>query len=363
MTLPAVSQPAPYWSLTEVPWLAGRGRLSQSIHLEERAPSGLVFATIAIMALMVGGFLTWASLTYLGEVASASGEITSVGTVRRIQHLEGGIVAAIRVREGDQVEAGAPLIELEQGTSLPELEQMQGRLASLDAQRAQLLAFRNGAGGASIMPAGRFEAMALSQAELLGRKRAAIRAQEALLEEQVRQRRTERETLLVQSARVQDQLDLIGEQVSTRSGLVDKGLSARMGLLDLQREQARVRASKAEVDGQAARAEIAIREAEARIAELLTRSHKEVAEELAKNEADSAELRETMARASDRVQRLVIRAPVAGTVKGLQTETIGGVIAPGSTVMELIPRGCRSSLRRGCRPRISASSIGAIRPR
>jgi multidrug resistance efflux pump len=240
---------------------------------------------------------------------------------------------------------------------------MQGRLASLDAQRAQLLAFRNGAGGASIMPAGRFEAMALSQAELLGRKRAAIRAQEALLEEQVRQRRTERETLLVQSARVQDQLDLIGEQVSTRSGLVDKGLSARMGLLDLQREQARVRASKAEVDGQAARAEIAIREAEARIAELLTRSHKEVAEELAKNEADSAELRETMARASDRVQRLVIRAPVAGTVKGLQTETIGGVIAPGSTVMELIPRGCRSSLRRGCRPRISASSIGAIRPR
>jgi adhesin transport system membrane fusion protein len=126
-------------------------------------------------------------------------------------------------------------------------------------------------------------------------------------------------------------------QVATRAGLVEKSLAPRKGLLDLQREQVRVRAQLSEVDGQAIRAERAISEAEARIPELLARTAKDVAEEIAKNEAESIELRANVARAQDRVERLVIRAPVQGTVKGLQTETIGGVIQAGSTVLEVIP--------------------------
>src|SRR5437016_5887652 len=96
-------------------WLAGRGRLAQSIRLEESGPGRISVLAIVILTAMLGLFLIWSSLTHLGEIAPASGEITPVGSVKRVQHLEGGIVAAIYTHEGDLVDEGQVLMELESG--------------------------------------------------------------------------------------------------------------------------------------------------------------------------------------------------------------------------------------------------------
>jgi adhesin transport system membrane fusion protein len=337
MTGSVAHSTSPFPNLRDIAWISGQGHLAQSIKLEEQPPRRLVTASIAVLVLAVVGFVTWAALTHIGEVASASGEVTPVGTVRRVQHLEGGIVAAFHVHEGDHVTAGQPLVELEPGMTQPELAQFRARLAALDLQRAQLLAFQNGEIAEPLMLRGSFSRLATAESDLLKRKRAAVKAQEALLLEQVEQRRAELQSLRLQSEKIQEQLALVGEQVATRAGLVEKRLSPRMGLLDLQRDQARVRAQLAEVDGQAIRAERAIAEAEARIPELLARTDKDVAEGLTKNEAEAVEVRESIRRSEDRVTRLTVRSPVEGVVKGLQTETVGGVIQPGSTILEVIP--------------------------
>jgi adhesin transport system membrane fusion protein len=130
-----------------------------------------------------------------------------------------------------------------------------------------------------------------------------------------------------------------------------------MGLLDLKREQSRVQTQLVEIEGQISRSTRAIAEAQARVPELKTRTQRDTAEELAKLESELAEVRESMLRAQDRVERLTIRSPVRGTAKGLQTETIGGVVAPGSTVMEIIPSGVAMVVE----ARIQTKDIGFVK--
>ena len=88
----------------ETSWLIGRGRLAQSLLLEESGPSRLTRAAALVIGSMVLALIAWASVTEITEVAVASGEVLPDGSVKRIQHLEGGIVEEIRVREGDLVE-------------------------------------------------------------------------------------------------------------------------------------------------------------------------------------------------------------------------------------------------------------------
>ncbi len=351
--VPAV---APFWSRSDLAWRPGQGRLAQSIELEEAAPRPLVVATVAVLVAAVALFVAWAAVTPIGEVATASGDVAPTGTVRRIQHLEGGIVSAVRVREGETVEAGQVLLELDGAGIQPELQQLRTRLAALTLQHAQLAAYRSGETPPEAAdPA--YGRLATAQNDLLRDKRAAFEAQRVLLGEQLLQRRAELASIRSQVATAADQLRIVTEQVATRQGLVDKALSPRMNLLDLQRDQARVRSQVAEIEGQIARSERAVAEAAARMPDLVARTNREIAEDAAKVEGELAETREAVARAEDRVRRLTVRSPVRGIVKGLQTETLGGVVAPGSTLMEIIPSGVAPLVEARVQPR----DIGFVR--
>ncbi len=318
-------------------WLAGRGRLAQSIRLEEQGPGRLIRVAIAVLVATICGFLIWASLTEVGEIAPASGEVTPVGSVKRIQHLEGGIIAAINAREGDLVDEGQVLLELESGTTGPELGQLRARLAALDLQAAQLQAVGDGETPRFEATDGRFSDLAAAQETLLRNKREAVERQEAVLRQQGLQRRAELDSQMAQERNVLDQVAVLEEQISIRTQSYERGYTSRVLLLDQQRELARIKTQLAELQGQIIRSREAIAEVDARIAELRVRSQLDASQEIGKVKNDIAELRESIERAQDRVKRLTIRSPVRGTVKGLQTETIGGVIAPGSTILEVIP--------------------------
>ena len=339
-------------------WLAGRGHLAQSIRLEEKGPERLVVTTVMILAAALGIFLVWAALTTIGEVAPASGEVTPVGSVKRVQHLEGGIVAAINVREGDLVDQGQVLMELDNGATAPELEQMRVRLVALELQEAQLSAHSRGESSAAQSADARHSELVAAQETLLRNKKAALESQETVIRQQVQARRAEFNQQAEQAKRVREQIAILSEQITIRAGLVEKGYASRMSLMDQQRELARIQAQLAEVEGQMNRAREAIAEAEARIAELRSRNRLDASQEIGKVKSDIAELREAIERSQDRVKRLTVRSPVRGIVKGLQTETVGGVVAPGSTLLEVIPVDATLMVE----ARVQTRDIGFVHP-
>ncbi len=318
-------------------WLAGRGRLAQSIRLEEKGPPRLAELAIAILVATIVGFLLWASITEIGEIAPASGEVTPIGSVKRIQHLEGGIVSALYVHEGDLVDEGQVLLELESGTMGPELEQLRARLAGLELQKTQLHAVGNGEHPRFESSKNRFSDVAAAQETLLRMKREATDRQEAVLRQQEQQRRAELDSQTAQERNVFDQIVALEEQIRIRTETFEKGYTSRVLLLEQQRELARIKTQLAELQGQIVKSRGAIAEVEARIAELRARNQLDASQEVGKVTSDLAEVRETIGRAQNRVKRLTITSPAHGIVKGLQTETIGGVIAPGSTILEVIP--------------------------
>jgi membrane fusion protein, adhesin transport system len=321
----------------EPQWLTGRGRLAQSIRLEEQGPGRLALIAISILVGAVAGFLLWASFTEVGEIAPASGEVTPAGSVKRIQHLEGGIISAIYVRESDLVDEGQVLLELESGATSPELKQLRARYAALELQAAQLQAVANHEDIRVDPKNVRFGDLAAAQEALLRSKREAVERQEAVLHQQREQRRAEFDSQTAQEKNVLGQIAALEELIRIRTETFEKGYTSRVVLLEHQREFARINAQLAELQGQTIRSREAIGEMDARIAELHARTQLDATQEIGKVKSDIAEVREAIEKAQDRVKRLTIRSPVRGVVKGLQTETIGGVIAPGSTILEVIP--------------------------
>lgn len=118
--------------------------LAQSVILEEAGSSGLVRTAIITVCVIIVSFVVWAHLTSVDEIAVTSGEVVPTGQVQIIQHLEGGIISQILVREGDIVNAGDTVIRLDQTVATGELQQQRARLMSLDLQAERLRAMGEG---------------------------------------------------------------------------------------------------------------------------------------------------------------------------------------------------------------------------
>ena len=130
-------------------WRAGADtrqmrHLSQSAILEEVGPPRLVRVLLLLLSLSVFGFIGWAAVTELKETTKASGEVVPTGSVLAIQHLEGGIIERIFVREGDIVNACDTLVRLNPTAARAQLEETEARAASLEIRRERLLAFAEG---------------------------------------------------------------------------------------------------------------------------------------------------------------------------------------------------------------------------
>ena len=272
-------------------WLAGRGRLAQSIRLEEQGPGWLARLAIAILVAAIAGFLIWSSITEVGEIAPASGEVTPAGSVKRIQHLEGGIVSAINVREGDLVDEGQVLLELESGMTGPEFEQLRARFAALELQAAQLQAVATREDARIDSKDGRFSNLAAAQGTLLRSKRESVERQEAVLRQQREQRRAELDSQTAQEKNIMAQIAPLEEQIRIRTETFEKGYTSRILMLDQQRELARIKTQLTEMQGQIIRSGEAITEVDTRIAELRARNQLEATQEIGKVTSDLAEVR------------------------------------------------------------------------
>ena len=303
---------------------------------------------VAIVAVFFGGLGTWAALAPLDSAAIAPGTVKVDSNRKTIKHLEGGIVGEILVRDGDVVEAGQQLIRLDETRSLATLDLMKGKRIAAAALEARLKAERDG------LPAIAFPKWLLDnrsyptvaetlegQVNIFRARRQAIEGKTAIQEQRIAQLAEEIKGLRGQIRAEDTQLDLIRTEATDLKILVDKGFARRPRLLALQRQQAEIEGSRSRNWAAIARAQQSIGETRIQISDLRTQMLNDVVLQLRETQAELFDLAERIRAAEDVLQRIDIRAPLAGTIVGLQVHTPGGVIGPGEPLMEIVPSGDR----------------------
>ncbi|MFZ5609438.1 MAG: HlyD family type I secretion periplasmic adaptor subunit [Pseudomonadota bacterium] len=311
--------------------------LARAVMLEESGPPRAVLFTIVICAGLVFAFLIWAAVVKLEEKTAAPGEILPINFVQPVQHLEGGIVARVMVRDGDRVAAGQPLVALDGTAFLADLARMRARHASLAFQEKRLRAFaRDGDLDFSAL-AEDYDGLKDDQAAIF---QSQIRGRDAQLEvvrNQIAEQHKELDGLKTQEEMLKAQVALIAEEVALRGQLVEKGLSSKLVYLASKRELNRTQTQLAQVVSNQARTSAMLAEAQSRYLELENRLRGEALAELGTIASERLEVAEEVKRLEDRVARLVVTAPVAGTVKGLAIKAVGAVLPPGALIAEMVP--------------------------
>jgi len=292
--------------------------------------------------LLLAALLVWARFAMLEQVAVATGEVVPQGKVKVVQHLEGGIIERIHVAEGSIVHVGDPLVRLDLATSGVNRKELVARLDNTLLRRARLQAQSSGA--PMLLPAesvARQPSVAEAERQSFAARKRELESSSGALRQLVHQRELEVQELEAKRRSVGTNLGLARERLKMSGSLLAEGLMARMEHLRLQAE---VESLEGELQGLGPalpRARAAVAEASQRLQESDDRFRREARDELSETEQTVARVQELLAQATDQGVRADIRSPIDGVVKKLRYNTIGGVVAPGEAIMELVPTGDR----------------------
>ncbi|MEH0194947.1 HlyD family type I secretion periplasmic adaptor subunit [Caulobacter sp. CCNWLY153] len=310
-------------------------------------PRRMVLAGSAIAGLFFVGFLGWAALTPLDAGAYAPGTIVVAGNRQAVQHREGGVVTALKVQEGQVVTRGQPLVEVSDTDIKASERGLAGEVLTLLAQRARLVAERDGRGAfaappefASLSPQDRSlanEAMSLQQLQFRARRQA-LETQRGVLGQRVLQLNEQAGGAERQLKANVDQQQLIREEYQGVKELADKGYAPKTRLLALKRAEASLEGENGAHRAQIARSSEAVGETRLQIMSLNRERAEEVAGQLRDIQVRLDDLQPKWGAVREQLARAVIRAPASGKVVGLSVFTVGGVISPGQTLMEIVPQ-------------------------
>ena len=327
----------------------GEGEVEDAVILSRTLKGPRRTARLLVTTFLIG-FGGWGATAPLASGAVAPGIVSPDGLRRTVQHLEGGIVREVMVRDGDSVEAGDVLAHLESVQSQSRDDTLRDRYRALLATRDRLEAERDGREAVTFAPwpeavgrrregtgTGAGEDARATQRALFGARLERHRTGLDLLAERVGQLEEEIIGLRAERRAVRVRLGLIEEEAEAKRPLVARGLLERPALLRLERQAAELRGEAGHLDAALARARGRI--GEARLAGLEHEAARadEVARELDEVRGEIVSVRESMAASGDVLSRTRILAPVAGTVVGLRHRTPGAVIAPGEALLDLVP--------------------------
>jgi HlyD family type I secretion membrane fusion protein len=298
-----------------------------------------------IMAVVLMGFGVWGNMAPIAGAVVASGVFVVTGQNKIIQHLEGGMIREIYVREGDKVEAGQMLLELDDTAARAELQRLFLRRIRLTAIDARLQAEMKEEKEITLPPeivqwlpsSPEAREIVDSQQMTFTARRNNLNSdvksiQESInaLEERIRGSR-------VQLDAVHRQIVLLDEEIVTKDKLVQAGLVRKPELMVLQRQ-------KANLEGEVGRIMGDIGDAKERIARALEQINgvrktaiKTAVEQMHEIRGELADVRERMQSAKGILDRVRVTAPVSGVVVKLRYHTRGGVVEPGKNIMELLP--------------------------
>jgi HlyD family type I secretion membrane fusion protein len=304
----------------------------------------LICLGLAVIAVFFGGFGTWSSFAELDSAALAPGVVVVESSRKTVKHLEGGIVSEILVTEGQHVAAGDVLVRLDPTQARAKLDQLEAGLIADEVRAARLRAEREGLASiawpewlASSRDQDKVVSLESSQLKLFVARQAAYAGQAAVLKQKIAQSNEEITGLQGAIASQNRELDLLHEQITDYTTLLQKGLVDKPRVLEVKRRQAEIDGDRLKNEAAIARAQQVIAESEIRISELGTDRVNAAADELQDIEREIPQLREQIAAAEDVLRRIEIRAPLAGRVVDLKVHTPGGVVGQGEALMDIVP--------------------------
>ena len=301
-------------------------------------------ATIVVLFFVI--LLGWAAFAPLDAAVPAQGVIAISGNRQTVQHREGGVVTAINIREGQRVSAGDVLIEM----AAPDLKAQERALTSDYltnlAQRARLMAERAGQRSfappievAGLSPEDQVlaaQALALQRAQLNARI-ASISAQQSVLGQRSLQLGEQQGGYSEQIASLREQQRLLADELAGMREIEKKGFASVNRIRALERALADLKGREAAMRSEIARAGEGKGETRMQSVSIETNALEQVATELRDTQARLSDVFPKLIAVREQLQRARVRAPVSGQVVGLSVFTIGGVVAPGQTLMEIVP--------------------------
>lgn len=311
--------------------------LNRSLHIEEGRPPHHSRMNILIACGIVIAFIFWAAVTPIDEIAVAPGQVIPTGFIKSVQHLEGGIINELYVHEGDSVKEGQVMMLLDGKAAQSELEQALAKEAALKIRAERLRSF-----GLEQKP---------NFSEFIKSYKSLVNDQQSIYEMQVRNRNDQRaviekqqeqqKALLViqqgQETDLKKELSILEEQLASDKQLLNKQLTTKTKYRETEVKISNVRKEYDQVLNQMQQTRQAIAESDNKLIELGTHLRNDALTEMGNVTGEIAQVKESITKLQDRVNRLEVKAPVSGVVKGLKITTIKGVIQPGEEILQVVP--------------------------
>lgn len=297
-----------------------------------------------LLVLGLGGFLAWALLAPLDAGVSAPGSVVVTGNRKVVQPLSGGKIAAVLARDGDTVRTGQVLVRLDDTASRSQLDVTKGQWITSVLSEARLLAERAGRAsfdapatlGADAADPRAAAALAV-QRQLLATRRQALASELAAMRENQRGLELQIQGLEAARSAKETQLASLRQQLDSQRRLADEGFLPRNRVLELERGVAAAAGAVAEDTGTLGRYRQSIAELRVRMLGREQEVRKEVESQLADTQREASALRSRLEALQFDLANTEIRAPADGRVLGLAVHTVGGVVAAGSPMMEVVP--------------------------
>ncbi len=299
---------------------------------------------LLILAVTFGGFGMWSLIAPLQSAALAPGTVVVKGSRKNIEHLEGGIVAQIPVKDGAHVNSGDLLIRLDDTQTRAQLGIALGQYYSAKAREARLLGERDGVEEivypetlVAIDDPRAQEALA-SQNQVFRARRAARLGETEVLGQRIEQLEAQINGARAMAAGKETLTVSYTEEIQDFTELLEEGYADKQRLRELQRSHAQTQGEVAQHQSDIARLGIQVGETRLQILQLQKDFHTAVVDELGATQAEVYDLDERVRALKDRTDRTEIRAPVDGLVVGLAVTTIGEVVSPGESLLYVVPQ-------------------------
>jgi HlyD family secretion protein len=304
-----------------------------------------LLAGMLVCLMLVGGAGGWAATAHLAGAVIAPATLVVKSSLQKVQHPTGGVIGEIRVRNGDRVRSGQILLRLDETVTRANLAMVTKNLDELEGRRARLRAEQEGASTITFPE----ELMARAANEpgvrhildgetgLFQARAATQEGQKSRLTERIGQLRQEIEGLEAQRDAKTREIELIREELKAVETLFAKKLVPLNRVITLQRQAARLEGERGHLVSAIAQARGKIAETDLQMMQIDRDFRAEVMKELRELDAKVGELGERKVTAEDQLRRIDIRSPQDGIVHDLSVHTVGGVIAPGDTLMAIVP--------------------------
>lgn len=324
----------------------------------EMRPLNSTRAMLMLLSGAVFALIVWAGITPVNEITASYGQVVPSGHVQVIQHLEGGIVQRVAVQEGERVQAGQLLVEMHAASTRSDLEQLQKERVGLLMERIRIQAALDGKEPDFSSLQGVDAQVIHAQERAYSSTQQSREQQAEVIRAQISQRQKALRAAQARSGMLSKNLSLAGEGLAIKEKLYEKGYYSRLNYLEKQEQLNSMRGEDAALAQEIQRLRSEISEYETRLSSLKANSQEESYDSLTRLNTSLSTNEAAIAKYTDRMTRLQVRAPIAGVVKGIEVTTVGGIVGPGQKLMELVPLEGALMVEARIRP----SEIGQLHP-